>query len=87
MAKFSCNLKGTRLRDCLFVAGIFETNNETQIAYLRAYGANQGCIVTEMVEEEKEQPKAPSEEPKKINDTIEEKKPGRPKANHYTGRK
>lgn len=46
---FKCNLENARIKHIQFSAGYYNTSNPSEIAFLRAYGAQQGCIVTEVI--------------------------------------
>jgi hypothetical protein len=47
MAIFKCNLSHTKIKGMQFINGVYETEDRTEIAFLRAYGGQQGCLVTE----------------------------------------
>lgn len=49
---FRCNLENARIKNIQFSAGYYNTSNPREIAMLRAYGAQQGCVVTEVVQED-----------------------------------
>jgi len=44
---FHCNLANTQIRGMRFDSHFYKTSDPSEIAFLRNYGAQQGCIVTE----------------------------------------